>query len=189
METLTEPFIDLLRPTDPRWQEALAKVRYDFFHLPGYLAASAAHEGNEAQMFLLDAGSHGMLVPFLKRPLSEFGEDYRSFFDAASPYGYSGPLYWGELTPEALASMHRQFEACMREQRIVTIFLRLHPFLTPPVDWLEPLGQVVNHGPTIYMDLRDPEASWNDINSRNRSSINKLLRDGSTVEFDQWQML
>ncbi len=174
---------------DPEWGEALAKVRHDYFHLPGYLQASASHEGGESVAFLLEAQDYGMLVPLLKRPLACFGEAYAGFYDVTSPYGYPAPLYWGENWQACLSEMHEAFTAFLREQKVVSLFLRLNPFLGATAEQLASLGTLRLHGPTVYIDLRDAAGSWNGINSANRRSIAQMLNRGFEVQIDQWNTL
>ena len=182
-------FLGLVAPGDTRWEEALDKVPHDFFHLSAYLKACALHEHGEAQLFLLDAGSHGMLVPFLKRPLGAFGSAFQDYSDASSPYGYPCPLYWGDGCEELLPEMHRHFDTFMGEQKIVSIFLRLNPFLGASVDVLAGLGETLTHGPTTFIDLRDEHASWMEINSSNRQFITRTLAMGCTLRFDDWEAM
>lgn len=180
---------EFLQMDDPRWAKALEGVAHDYFHLPGYLEASALHEGGHPMAFLLDAGDHGMLVPLIKRPLSAFGERYAEYFDMTSPYGYPAPLYWGHDWVERLPEMHARFEACLREAQVVSLFLRLNPFTGAPHEQLAPLGTVKKHGPTVFIDLRDEAKSWTGINSSNRCFITRMLNRGFEVRIDQWETL
>lgn len=189
MKSTTLPYAGFLTTRDPRWQTAIRSVRHDFFHHRGYLEACAAHERCEPLLFYLDMGSRGMLAPLLKRPLDGFGPAYRGYHDVTSPYGFPGPLYWGAEDPEALPEMHEVFDACLREQGVVCLFLRLNPFVGPDPHLLARAGEVRAHGPTVYMDLRDPLASWRGINEPNRRFITKQLRQGCRVSFDDWSTL
>ncbi|WP_005037570.1 GNAT family N-acetyltransferase [Holophaga foetida] len=174
---------------DPRWSQALRRVPGDFFHLPGYMQASAQHEGGEPLLFLLDTGTHGMLLPLIKRPLEGFGKAFSGYYDATSAYGYPAPLYWGEGWRTLVPEMHAQMEAFLREERVVSLFLRLNPFFGAEDALLAPLGAVASHGPSVFMDLRDGEKSWLGINDKNRRFINKQMGQGYRVEVDQWQTI
>ena len=186
MSTVSPKFVGLLTPENTRWSETLLKTAHDFFHLPGFLKASASHEGGEPLLFLLDFEEHGMLVPLIRRSLGEFGEAFSSFSDASSPYGYPGPLYWGGGCQERVAEMHAFFEAFLRQEKVVSVFLRLNPFVGPADNLLAPLGRFLPHGPTVYIDLRDRELSWSGINSQNRRFISQVIQRGYEVRFEQW---
>ena len=185
-------FAGLLSPDDPRWLEALGKCGHDIFHLPGYLKACEVSKAGEPVGFLLDAGSHGMMVPLLTRSLASFGFRYRALFDAVSPYGYSGPVYWGEPGPELFGEMFQVFLETLRKAGFVSIFVRLNPFLGQPpalLTALEATGELKPQGPVVYMDLLEPEGGWWGINSDNRRAIRRSLREGSRVSFDQWETM
>lgn len=185
-------FAGFLPTDDPRWPDALGKVRHDIFHMPGYLDACALTKVGEPLGFLIDTGAQGMLVPLIKRPLNSFGADYQEFHDVVSPYGYSGPVCWGDPDPRQFLEMFQVFLEKLRENKIVSLFLRLHPFLGPTPDLLaglDPVGELKPQGPVVYLDLLDPEGSWNGINAGNRRAIRRSLLAGCTVSFDQWETM
>lgn len=189
MMTSRWDFAGFLTPQDPRWVAALGKVPHDIFHLPGYLGALAAENGGEPMLFLLDAGARGMLMPLVKRPLAPLCQTFRHFHDAVSPYGYSGPVTWGEGGGPGLEEMHRELMTQLRQANIVSVFLRLHPFLGTSPETLvamASLGEVRPQGPVVYLDLRDPEGSWHGINPANRRAIRRALDAGCRVSFDDW---
>jgi hypothetical protein len=180
-------FIGFLKPEDARWSEALAHVAHDFFHLPGYLETAAPHEQGEPLLFLQYLGDCGMLMPVIRRSLEGFGEGYAAYSDLTSPYGYPCPLYWGDHWESHLPEMHERFYAFLREEKIVSIFLRMNPFLGAGNDLLATTGEVNTHGPLVYIDLRDAAKSWAGFNRGNRNSINRMLHHGCTVKIDDWE--
>lgn len=182
-------FVGFLTPEDPRWQEALLRTPHDFFHSPGYLGACAPHEGGDPLLFLLNLGEFGMIVPLIRRSLGEYGNQFSDFSDVSSPYGYPGPLYWGEGWQHRLAEMHAHFESFLCQEKVVSLFLRLNPFLGASNSQLSSLGTVVTHGPTVFIDLRNPDQSWKGINHQNRSFITRMIRDGYVVRIDQWDTM
>jgi hypothetical protein len=182
-------FAGFLTTEDPRWGEVLAKAPHDFFHLPAYLKASSLVEEGEPLLFLLDTGDHGMAVPLLKRSLARFGDGFKQAYDATSPYGYGGPIYWGADLQDVLPELHARFERFLREQNIVSIFLRLNPFLGASSGLLAELGDLQIHGPSVYIDLRDSVGSWRGIHPHYRAFIKRMLRSGCDVRIDQWDTL
>ncbi len=184
-----QPSTAFLSPGDPRWEEALGRAPHDYFHTPAYVAACAAHEDGQALLFVADAGDHGMLVPLVRHPLPAFGERFQAFSDAMSPYSYATPVYWGCTAPGRLEALHRALEQALRDLGVVSIFLRLNPYLEAPEPGLAAVGDVQVHGPVVYLDLRDPEGSWEGINSQNRRFIKGQLADGCSVRIDDWNAL
>lgn len=184
-----ETFLGFVPPSSPRWNEALGKAPHDLFHLPGYLAACADQEGGEPLAFLLDTGTHGMLVPLIRRSLEGFGPEFTRHSDVTSPYGYPSPLYWGPSWEDRLPELHAHFEAHLAEQGVVSAFLRLHPFLGATPDLLGDFGEVVTHGPTVFLDLRNGEESWRGINAQNRRFISRQREAGCQCRIDAWETL
>jgi hypothetical protein len=80
---------ELIDAGDPRWTSFLRDARHDFYHLPGYVALCAAQEGGEPQGLYVSDGQRAMLLPLIVRDIPGGG------YDAASPYGYPGPLLRG----------------------------------------------------------------------------------------------
>ncbi len=192
MLTISRTLTEWLKPDDPRWTEVLASVPHDFFHLPGYVDAYAAMLDGEPLLLLLDAGRSGLAVPLVKRSLAPFGPAFADYHDVVSPYGYPGPLVWGADRPEQIATLHQELAVQLKRANVVSMFLRLHPFLGPPEATLAALageGGVRWHGPVVYLDLRDPEASWHGINPANRRVIRRLIESGHQVVFDRWETL
>ena len=189
MNNSSAVLVEFLGPSDPRWTEALQKTPHDFFHLPGYLSACGVHEGGEPLLLMLDAGSYGMLIPVIKRSLSQFGEVFSGYFDASSPYGYPGPVCWGDNWEDLVPVMDDILEIFLREQKMVSLFLRLNPFLGISAEHPTLRGELKMHGPTVFLDLRDADESWKAINSRLRSFITQMLREGCEVRIDQWETL
>lgn len=187
--SLAPDFIGFIEGADPRWKATLARTAFDFFHLPAYLQASAGHEGGTPVLFALEAGECGLAVPLILRRLDAFGTPFAGTFDATSPYGYPGPLVWGEGWRERLPELFEAFFAFLRRERIISLFLRLNPFMGPGPEDLAALGDLKAHGPTVYMDLRDPAGTWSGIHEPNRRFITKLLKRGFTVAFDRWDTM
>jgi hypothetical protein len=185
-------FTGLLSADDPRWNEVLEKARHDIFHLPGYLKACTVTKLGEPLAFLIDTGSCGMLVPLIRRELDSFGAAYRGFSDVSSPYGYPGPITWGEPGPESLRGMFNFLEAGLRQTGVVSMFLRLHPFLGASGEMLttlDAMGDLRPQGPVVYIDLLDPAGGWDGINPGNRRAINSILKKGCSFSFDRWETL
>ena len=177
---------ELIKTTDPRWAATLAASPHDFYHLPGYLELSAAYEGGEPRGFLVEAGACRMLLPVLIRPLpAGIG---RGGHDATSPYGYPGPVWNADAPVRDAAEGLRRWIDFGAEQGLVTSFIRLHPILEDgrllaAVD--DARVRVVDHGPTVGIDLTADEVALNRVVSRStRQDIRRLLAKGYAVRID-----
>jgi hypothetical protein len=169
---------ELLGADDPAWTEVLARVPHDFHHLPGYATLSAEHEVGTARALLVEDGPRGMLLPLVIRPVPG------GALDATSPYGYAGPLTWGDgggaFSSGALAAGIE----LLREAGVVSLFIRLHPILNrePPAG----IGTLVKHGETVSIDLtQSNEALWSQTRQNHRRDIVRATKAGRGAVIDE----
>ena len=171
----------LIHSEAPAWEAILRRVPHDFYHLPAYLALSADHEGGVARALLVDDGLRGMLLPLVIRPIPGGG------LDAASPYGYPGPLTWGDGDPDFVREALVAGIEHLRSEGIVSLFVRLHPLLDemPPVG----VGRLVTHGETVSIDLSQSlEQIWGQTRNNHRRDIGKSERFGYVARADEaWE--
>lgn len=161
----------LLAPHDEAWGATLREARYDFYHLPGYVAASAPNDGGDPRALIVEDTDRRLLLPLVVRDAGD-----GTAMDACSPYGYPGPIQSGEPDAEferaaLLAGIDR-----LRDSGFVSLFIRTHPLLNP-----EPpqVGTVVQHGVTISVDLRlTEEEHWKQTRRNHRQQIRQALKKG-----------
>ncbi|HSD67135.1 MAG TPA: GNAT family N-acetyltransferase [Vicinamibacteria bacterium] len=169
--------VDLLPPGAPAWDALLLRAEHDFYHLPAYVAASARREGGEPRAIHVEDGERRLLLPVIVRPVAD------GLRDATSPYGYSGPVVDGgddAFTREAFLAAEER----LARDRIVTLFVRGHPLVGPSLP--PEAGTVVDHGPTVSIDLRRPaEDLWKQTRSTYRHDIARALRAGHRAFLDE----
>lgn len=165
-----------LSPSDGQWADVLETVRHDVYHRPAYARASAEHEGGTPVAFYAEDASGLLLAPLLLRAIPETER-----IDATSPYGYPAPLWTAaDPTPHWAAFLH-----AAQARGLVSVFVRLHPFLPIPAPSCFPDGRaaVVKHGPTVWIDCaRSPETMWANTRSGHQSDLRRLQREGYYVE-------
>ncbi|MGH2559892.1 MAG: GNAT family N-acetyltransferase, partial [Thermomicrobiales bacterium] len=152
--------VEFLDPESPRWHEVLAELDHDVYHLPGYAALFAREEGGEAVAFLAEENDQTFFVPLIIRPIAVDLGDGVERFDATCPYGYPGPLLAaGQATKgeDFLRSAIHALVEGLRQRRVVSAFIRLHPLFPLPADPLARAGCLVQHGETVYVDLTRTE--------------------------------
>lgn len=169
---------ELLGPDDPAWTALLSGARHDFYHLPEYALVCAAQEQGEAAAIFATDGERSLLLPLLLRPITYGGRD------ATSPYGYPGPIVSGPTDGRFVADALASGMKVLASEGIVSLFARLHPILNGAVP--PGTGEVVRHGDTVDIDLTLPEEElWRQTRSNHRTQINRAIRAGRGVEFDE----
>lgn len=182
-----------LATSDPAWAGLLRRLppaQADVHFLPGYARIYERTYGVEAGLSVWSEGEHFAAMPFILRPLDALPflkeQGRMGFLDAATPYGYGGPVFRAEgpeHARELVARLDRAHLEHLAGRGAATEFLCLHPLLA-------------NHEPLLALGLPaeprkrvavadllpDEAALWAGLNRGNKSSINKARRAGVRVE-------
>ncbi|WP_197382155.1 GNAT family N-acetyltransferase [Mycolicibacterium mengxianglii] len=176
----------LLSPSAAHWADVLRRTDHDVYHLPEYAGLDAKVTGGTPAAFWYQEEEHAFLLPLILRGIPD-----SDLLDAVSPYGYTGPV--SDASHEDTAFWRRacdQMVETLCANGVVTTFVRLHPLLPPPLDVLDGVGAVVQHGETVSVDLSlSREAMWRETRRDHRNQINRARRAGVEVVFDDWERL
>jgi hypothetical protein len=179
--------IALISPEDPAWGKALRMLPHDVYHLPEYVMLSAEYDGGAPVAFHCTDGDLTLFLPVVLREVPAALGGAGTWRDAASPYGYPAPLVTPGASPDAVRRLLAGVIDECAERQIVSLFVRLHPLLGIPVAELAPLGSVVSHGSTVYVDLRQPAAAIErQVRRGFRYDIRKLEGSGFSAGIDEW---
>jgi hypothetical protein len=166
--------VDLISYDDPLWSDALLSSVHDVYHTPGWIAASKHCDDGQPMAVYVEAEGHKALFPFLRRELPD------GLWDATSAYGYGGPVFSRNHSPDWVASALDLAIDKLKDEGCVSWFVRLHPILN--ASWQSNHGVVVDHGPTVSVDLsKSAEHHWRETMSGHRGDINKATKAGVTV--------
>jgi hypothetical protein len=187
---------------DPRWEDALRHIPHDLYHKPEYLRIVAASHENPQKTgaFYWRDGDQYALIPLLFNALPPWVKEGSSgkignyWCDAASPYGYAGPITNrpGQSEGAILAALRDAAE----QEGVLALFLRAHPLLESsfhPVT--EDSSSVI--GTTYTIELPDISKDHNvgesllmSYRSSVRRAVRGLLTD-TTIQFtiNDWDQL
>lgn len=154
----------------------------DFYHTWDFHKISERNGEGTPLLLFYEGENCKIAMPLLLRTFYFEEELWR---DATSAYGYPGPLVAGEVSPEDRRVWTQSIRSWCMEHRVVTIFSRLNP-LVDSCWTIEELGDIVEKGITVPIDLRVPEELQREsFRSSLKRGINKLRKQGSTcVELD-----
>jgi hypothetical protein len=188
MGRITHQDTAFIGPTDARWSSILERLAHDAYHLPAYVTVCAREAQGEALAFWARHNGSELLIPLIARPI--LGSSAR---DLTSAYGYSSPLFIAGDESSAssdLRTMLEMFVSRCRHEGFVSAFLRLHPFFALPSEPFADIGQLVYHGPTVFLDLRQSEEDlFRQMRKMHRTDIHSLQRDGFVAEIDRLELL
>jgi hypothetical protein len=178
---------DFLHPEDQRWSDVLRHVRHDVYHLPSYTSIASSYEGGQPVAFYARDGNDILLVPLLLRQVPHNITSLGELWDASSPYGYPSPLFSRPDRMEACRNLIAVLVQALRDKGLITLFLRMHPLLNQPLgDWSQ-VGDLVQHGWTVSIDLQRPlEALISETSNNHRRGIRKLSKAGFSAVLDNW---
>lgn len=163
-----------------RWDEVVDEFPdMDVYDLAGFhRACSVIGEGEPWLAIARDRGGRAA-IPMLLRPVP----GWPGICDASSAYGYPGVLLAGNSASRR-ACLRAAFRAIQDEWSPVTIVIRQNPFHdeTPA---LRSVGQVIQVGRTVAVDLRRPEPEiWSTTRSLHRRRYRQAERLGPRFIFD-----
>ncbi|MHB1046998.1 MAG: GNAT family N-acetyltransferase [Thermoanaerobaculia bacterium] len=183
--------VQILRPSDTdRWRRALAECGgYDFYHLPEYHALAEARGEGRAKLFVYEAATGLVALPLLIREIGDidgYAEAGAGWRDATSVYGYAGPAtsvpasHEQDLRPAREALAQR-----LSEERIVSVFQRLHPLLEQE-HVIAGLGDHGVAGRTVSLDLQvSAEEARRGYRKSHRYEIERARREGLACSVDE----
>ena len=186
---------DLVAQDDPSWTLALAAIRHDAYHLPGFVEfATRWQEPGTPMAFVASEGGSLFLVPLIIRSIPPDLAGDEDWTDATGPRGYPGPIAGPGRAHDDNAFVLRAIDAMgdvLRARRIVSAFVRCHPFLSPSPDLLRAGGAIVEHGDSVSIDLTgSPEESWRMTRENHRRAIMRARRNGYVMRVDEsWARL
>ena len=171
---------ELIPASSRRWTQILDVTRHDFYHLPAYAEMSAASDGGAAVAAVVDDAAGTVLLPLVLRPTPGGRRD------ATSPYGYPGPLTTAEVGPEFLSAALWAVVGLLRDEGLVSLFVRLHPILNPTPPVATESIDVVRGGDTVSIDLTLPlDELWRLTRGNHKVQINRARRNGRDAVLDE----
>jgi hypothetical protein len=165
-----------IEPEHPAWQKLIRNASSDIYHTPGYLHACSIVEDGQLQIAMVTHNGRSLGLPLFIRNLP----DEVNGFDAVSPYGYPMPVS-DAVSVDEWKSLVMLLVSFLRDQGIVSLFIRTHPLLTSDaaLQGFSSVGTLLFHGETVYQQINlGLEKIHTEIRSRFIPDINRLNREG-----------
>lgn len=160
------------------WSDYIRKsVAYDFYHTWYY---HSMDKTAESLLFVFQETEVYVAFPFLKRQFED-----TDYYDLTCVYGYTGPISNKPFTDLETGFMER-FKAALlsffEEQKVVSVFSRLHPFLNQDT-LMNNFAGLYPNGKTVAIDLKQPiELQRSGYHRSYRQHIKQLKNKGYTVK-------
>lgn len=132
----------------PKWDIALKKVdNYDFYHTYDYHNLSKL-ENEHAILIEYTEENKKIYLPLIKRKIPN-----SDFFDATSVYGYAGPIHKNIDSSFDNKKFIEQLNIFLKEEKIVSVFSRLNPFIENQNFSINGIGKIIELGSVVNIDL------------------------------------
>jgi Acetyltransferase (GNAT) domain len=144
---------------DPKWSEALARLRHDVYHLPAYAQIEERRLDARAEAISIRDGDRELFVPYLVRSCRDVAPpELAEAVDVISPYGYPGVLVnESGRTKDFLVPAFERWREGLAERGACSGFFRMHPILEGNLAELAPAGSLLDVGATVALDLERSE--------------------------------
>ncbi|WP_225036230.1 GNAT family N-acetyltransferase [Winogradskyella sp. SM1960] len=169
--------IEVLKNKD-EWRTLVSQVEHaDFYHTYDYHQLSKKID-EEPILLAYKDGNTTVAIPFLLRKIKN-----SSYKDVTSVYGYAGPLTINLDEQFDFIKFHKSLNSFFKDNKIIAVFSRLHPFIDEKESVLEGLGHMESLGKVVYIDLnkplKDQRASYN---RRLKTYLNKSRKLCTVIE-------
>lgn len=156
-----------------QWKTYVRKsINYDFYHSWTF---HSLEETYTPLLFVYEDQDDFIALPVLKRAIPE-----TEFYDLSSTYGYVGPISnrnFEDMPEELIIGFKISLLSFLTEEKIISIFCRLHPFINQnPL--LQKFGGICDNGKVVVMDLTVPLQVQRAKYSKVYSKIKQLKRLG-----------
>ncbi len=151
------------------WDKALNAITdYDVYHTYEYHQLSKSKGDIPLLLKFTDNDKH-IVFPLIKRPIEN-----TKYFDITSAYGYVGPIGNSITTEFDNTSFKNKLECFFKEEKIVSVFSRLNPFINYQETVLNSLGTVTTLGDVVNIDITKPlEVQRQEFSKTTKRYINK----------------
>jgi lipid II:glycine glycyltransferase (peptidoglycan interpeptide bridge formation enzyme) len=154
------------------WDSFLDKVDYhDFYHTYDYHELSIK---KDEEFVLITYAENDTLVglPFIVRQIPN-----SKYKDITSVYGYAGPVSKNFDEDFDNLKFSKALNSCLQEQKIVSVFSRLNPFINFQHKVLKGIGEIKHVGKIVNVDLKDSlDIQRQNYQRRIKTQINKARR-------------
>jgi hypothetical protein len=160
-----------------KWNEVIQSMNdFDFYHLAEY---HQLDDSGAPVLLHYSDGTVDFAFPLILRSV-----DGTKYNDITSVYGYSGPLSnTSRPARKSIAEFHKDLLHFFDENSVVSAFSRLHPLFPVQEEILESIGDTLDNGLTVAIDLNLSENEQRRQYSQTlKNDINRLKRKSLTVK-------
>lgn len=182
-------FIDCSTQAD-KWDKIIESFsKKDIYYMAAYARLSILESRKKAYLLYAVQDDFRMCMPIIVSDISsseQFMNELapQTYFDAETPYGYSGPLYDGNENGSAAQIAFDELREALSNQGIVSVFIRCHPLLKNHEVCPKLYDDIRYMHHTIYIDTESSETIFRNLDSKNRNMIRKAKNNHVSIQID-----
>lgn len=177
-----------------KWEEIVTSFpNYDVYYLPGYVSAFKIHGDGEPYLIFIESENVKAINVVMRRdittdPFFTSLIPANTYFDFATPYGYGGFIFAGEVTPENIDKVYEIYQGYCQENGVISEFVRYNP-LSLNAERNNGFYDAVELSSTVNIDLTSKEQIWENFTSKNRNGIRKAMKSGVEIYWGRSRLL
>jgi len=154
------------------WNGVLQEIGdFDFYHTFEYHLIEVK-EDETSTLIVYKKDNIIIALPLLVRKIY-----HTNYYDATSVYGYAGPISKGITSEFNNKLFIEKVMSFFQENKIISVFSRLNPYINYQQDILKNFGSIVNQGKVVNIDLTlDTTIQRQNYHPRLKTQINKSRR-------------
>jgi lipid II:glycine glycyltransferase (peptidoglycan interpeptide bridge formation enzyme) len=163
----------------------------DIYFLKDYFIPFQRNGEGRPVLYFFESSYGKVAYPFMINDIAE-NKNFKNiiprnkYFDIRSAYAYGGPLY--EIKNKCIKNLQNQFikrfENFCNKNNIISQFDRFHPLINNHI-FFKDFCNISQIRKTVYMDIKNKDRIWENINSKCRNKIRKAKKNGINVVLDE----
>ncbi|MBE6083735.1 MAG: GNAT family N-acetyltransferase [Tissierellaceae bacterium] len=172
------------------WSKIIENFRtQDIYFTYDYFVPFRNNGDGEPALYYLECEYGKVAYPFMLRDIAKSKNlkgkiEENKYFDISSAYGYGGPLYESYKEDETVVKLReiffKSFSDYCNGKNIISQFDRFHPLIKNH-DFFNKYSTIIPIRKTVYMDLKDKENIWINIEPTCKNKIRKAKKNGVSV--------
>lgn len=172
-----------------KWNHVLKGYdKRDIYYDNAYVDICRSAGQNRTVLFSFQGRHSAMCYPVIIQDVADADVfsgsiPHGKYLDMETPYGYGGPLCYGDVGQD-LEAFRKELGQWCRKEGIVSQFVRFHPLLHNARQTAGFFDRTAYMHHTIVIDTTSEDLIFSNMNSKNRNMVRKAEKNGVEIRID-----